>query len=87
MLLQTRELSAASIGGGSAGPGAETTLGRVWFHLNLEDVPDRGHVFWIDRPSNLANGPSISGFTDQKSPATLSVLSAPRTGGRIDDHD
>jgi transcriptional regulator with XRE-family HTH domain len=31
--------------------------------------------------------PGVSGFTDQKSSATSSVLVAPRTGGRIDDHD
>jgi hypothetical protein len=29
----------------------------------------------------------VSGFTDQKSATTSSVLVAPRTGGRIDDHD
>jgi hypothetical protein len=57
-------------------------------HLDIEGVPDPEHVpDGSTRPVRPGERPSVSGFTDQKSSVTSSVLLASRTGGRIADHD
>ncbi|GAA4208517.1 hypothetical protein GCM10022252_73740 [Streptosporangium oxazolinicum] len=56
-------------------------------HLDIEGVPGPSTAPGSTRPIRPGERPGVGGFTAQKSSATSSVLAAPRTRGRIDDHD
>lgn len=49
-------------------------------HLDIEGVPDRSTSPGSTRPIRPDERPSVSGFADQKSSATSSVLVAPSHG-------